>query len=440
MTISKRFEDLRGALDWLLSSSWENMKPGLERTRELLDRLGNPQDKLKIIHIAGTNGKGSTSAMLSQVYSKAGFKVGLYSSPELSLFNERIRIDNKPISNDDLLRGINQIAAVAEGMEDHPSQFELATALAFQYFEESGCDLVVLETGLGGRLDSTNVVKSPLATIITPISYDHTGILGSSLAEIAKEKAGILKDGVPLALAPQKEEALNVIFRQAGRKMSSIYQVKEENIRNLGHQGEGQHFSYTTSLGRAYEDQVLNLLGDYQLINAATVLEAIDALAEHLPSPREAIREAFKTVTMPGRFEILKERPLWIADVAHNPQGIEALVQSIQSYYPKKKVNLLFAVFADKEVDLMLKHLSVIVEDYSLFPLDHARAMPLDKLEQVIQDMDPKKQIHSYESLEEAVRSLEHRAQEDNLILACGSLSFMGSLRDMILGKAVSRR
>lgn len=438
MTDKKHFEQLDEALAWMLAPSLEDMKPGLDRTFALLERLGNPQDNLRIVHIAGTNGKGSTSTLLGQVYIEAGFKVGLYTSPELNAFNERIRINNQPIPDEDLLQGINQLADLSQDFEDQPSQFELSTALALQYFEDQGCDLVILETGLGGRLDSTNVVQKPLATIITPISYDHTGILGSTLSDIAQEKAGILKDGVPLVLAPQDEEALKVLHREAGRHMAPIYAVDMDRLEKLEITENGQRFSYRTSLGRLYEDQELNLLGDFQLVNAATVLESIDALADHLPSPREVIRAAFKKVTMQGRFEVLQKNPLWIADVAHNPQGISALVDSVKTYFPKRKVSLLFVVFADKEVEKMLKLLAPIVEDYTVFHLDHKRALDRDKLVDYIEAMDPGKGIYIYDSLDDAVKHLQTDRSEDSLILSCGSLSFMGPLRSLVLGETVA--
>lgn len=433
-----QFSSLDQGLDWLLSARWEKSKPGLSRTFDLLSRYDHPQRDLTYIHLAGTNGKGSTALMINQIYLEAGYKVGLYLSPEINRFNERIRINGRPIPDDDLLDLINSLVPRSAAMEDKPSQFEMLTAIALLYFRRQACDLVILETGMGGRLDSTNVIPPPLLSLITPIGLDHTRYLGDRLTDIAGEKGGIIKEGSRCILTPQEEEADRVLTRICKDRNVPLIKVSEDRIHDLGFDGDRQSFSYTCSNGRHYEKLELRLLGRYQQINAAAALEAVLSLEEDFPVAEDHIRAGLRSAINEGRFEILQKNPLWIADVAHNPQGTKKLLESIVHYFPDRKVHLLVGVFADKDYRTMLKILSTITRSYSCISPPSARALPAEELAAYIRTIDPTAEVAAYSSPEEAVTALmaEDRRQDDAILyLVTGSLSFMGKVRSLFLDR-----
>ena len=325
---------------------WRSSRLGLDRTRELLAGLGNPQDRLRVVHVAGTNGKGSTCAFLASILQQAGYKTGLFTSPYIIEFADRIRVDGCNIAPDDLLDVTLAVREVAEAMPDHPTEFELMTAVAFEHFAREECDICVVEVGLGGRLDSTNVLAAPEACIITPIALDHTELLGDTLAAIAAEKAGIVKPGVPMVSAPQDPEALGVIAAAAAQRQAPFTCVDTDQL-----DGTPSGFSY-----RGWQDLALGLLGSYQTVNAATTLEAVDVLrARGWDIPDEAVREGLANTVWPGRFERIGDDPTFIVDGGHNPQGAQVLIESLEQRYPGRPVLFIMGVLGDKDYRAMAR-------------------------------------------------------------------------------------
>ncbi|MGB4588175.1 MAG: folylpolyglutamate synthase/dihydrofolate synthase family protein, partial [Clostridiaceae bacterium] len=327
---------------------------GLERIGKLLELLGNPEKKLKFVHVAGTNGKGSTVAFLSSILIEAGYKVGMYTSPGLHRFNDRIRVNNHDIE-DERLAEITGIVKekidlmISENMES-PTEFEIVTAIAFLYYLEMSCDIVVLEVGLGGRLDSTNIIPAPLVSIITTIDYDHMDILGNTLTEIAREKAGILKRGTELILYPQQDEAEKVILKTADELKIKVHKVSFDDIEILDHD------EYRQSFKKDDEVYTIGILGEHQIKNAATAMEAAKVLRnkEFIISNTQ-LKNGLSNARWPGRFEILSHQPLYVADGAHNLQGVKVLADNLRKYFTGKKVIFIMGVLRDKKYEEMVR-------------------------------------------------------------------------------------
>ena len=325
---------------------WRSSRLGLDRTRELLAGLGNPQDKLRVVHVAGTNGKGSTCAFLASILQEAGYKVGLFTSPYIIEFADRIRVNGRNIAPDDLMDVTLAVREVAEAMPDHPTEFELMTAVAFSYFARQECDICVVEVGLGGRLDSTNILERPEACVITPIALDHTELLGDTLAAIAGEKAGIVKPGVPVVCAVQPPEAQAVIAARAAEQNAPLSCV---DINRL--EGSAGDFSY-----RGWQHLTLGLLGSYQPENAATALEAVLVLRDcGWNIPDSAVEGGLAGTYWPGRFELLGDEPVFIVDGGHNPQGAQVLIESLEQRFPDRPVIFVMGVLGDKDYKAMVR-------------------------------------------------------------------------------------
>lgn len=409
---------------------------GLERTYKLLELLGNPHKKGKFIHIAGTNGKGSTTAMLVELLRERGYKVGMYTSPFLEEFEERIQINGVNIPKSILAELITRIkVAVDKVIEEgynHPTEFEIITCLMLLYFAEENVDYGVIEVGLGGRLDSTNVI-TPILSIITSISFDHMNLLGNTLAEIAKEKAGIIKDGVPVVIYPQEEEALKSIKEKCLETKSKLTVtdlsmgkfvdvVDEDNIYQLVDINlDGENFEVK-----------LPLLGEHQINNLLVALEAYKeiCLREGIDFSKEDIKEALRKVKWIGRLEVMNKKPLVVIDGAHNIQGISKLKINVEKYFKYKRLFLLLGILADKEVEKMVE---VIVPDaykvYSLTPLS-TRAENAEELKKVIDKYN--NNCVAYESYDEALKCALDEADENDLILISGSLYMIGDMRRKI--------
>lgn len=343
------------ALAYIHSVSWKGSRPGLSRISELCRRLGNPQRGLRFIHVAGTNGKGSFCRMLSGILSAAGYRTGLFTSPFVKSFNERIMIDNTEISDADLARDTETVRACADAMEDKPTEFELITAIGFVYFKRMQCDVVVLECGMGGRLDSTNVIEDPLLSVITGIDFDHTAYLGDTVEAIAAEKAGIVKSGCPCLWGGSDDSACRVIATVAAEKGSSFHAVDLSRLRVREMTLDGTAFDFGN-----LTDLHLSLLGTYQPRNAATVLTAVEILQnEGLNISEAAIRKGLATAVWHARFELLRRSdPVTLYDGGHNPQGVRAAAESIRAYFPNQKVNILSGVMADKDYNAMISSLA----------------------------------------------------------------------------------
>ncbi len=359
------------ALEYIHSVVWKGSRPGLERITELLEKLNNPQNGLKFIHIAGTNGKGSNSAMLESVLRAAGYKTGLFVSPYIKHFNERICVNGTPISDEDLAAATAHVRPFADGMADAPTEFELITAIGLVHFLKEKCDVIVLETGMGGRLDSTNVIKDPLACVITGIAMDHTAFLGDTVEKIAAEKAGIIKAGSPVVWGGYDKGARSVIENKA-REMGSFFVAAEDTpmkVREMTLSGT------VVDYGKR-ENVRLPLLGTYQPQNLATVLSTVDVLQSRgLQIPEEAVRAGLAAVRWRGRFEKLCDKPLIFSDGAHNPEGIAAAAKGIAHYFPDRPVALLTGVMADKDYTDMVRMLApVTCRVFTLTP-DNPRSL-----------------------------------------------------------------
>ena len=405
------------ALEYIHGVSWTFCKPGLERIGELCEKLSHPQKKLKFIHVAGTNGKGSTSAMLDSVLRAAGYKVGLYTSPYIRVFNERMRIDGENIPDDELASLTEYIKPIAEQMSDKPTEFELITALAFEYFARHNCDVVILEAGMGGRLDSTNIIDTSVLSIITGIALDHTAFLGDTVEKIAAEKAGIIKKGVPVIYGGVDASAKAVIESKAKEMNSDFTAVDYSTLKINSMELEGTSFDYAN-----YSDLKISLLGSYQPRNCAIVLNAVEALRkEGIEISDSALREGLSSAKWQGRFEMLSREPLIIFDGAHNPQGIEAAVESVKLYFKDERICLVTGVLRDKDYTYIASKLAEVAKCAFTFTPDSPRALDASEYATVLQGAGIEAQ--SSESIKFAIEKAKLYATANNCPIICaGSL------------------
>lgn len=404
-------------LEYIHSVNWCFCKPGLERIRILCEALGDPQDSLKFIHIAGTNGKGSFCSMFSSVLRAAGYTVGTYTSPYILRFNERMSVNGEDISDDELCDIIERIRPIADGMTDKPTEFELITAAAFLYFYEKKCDLVVLECGLGGRLDSTNIIKAPLLSVITGIALDHTSVLGDTVEQIAAEKAGIIKQGSPCLWCGSDEKAFNIIKQKADSISSPLYCVDRSAAEIKEFSLSGTVFGY-----KSYKDIKINLLGEYQIDNAVNVLNAVDILkSKGVTISDSAVRSGMEKARWHSRFEIINRSPLIIADGSHNPEGVVSAVKSVKRYFGSKKVNILTGVMRDKDYSFIAKEISSVANRVYCITPDNPRALPAEEYSEVYKGLGLFSQ--GFGSIETAFFAAAENSLDENLPLIClGSL------------------
>ena len=348
---------------------------GTDCEKELLSLLGNPQDKLRFIHVAGTNGKGSFCSMMSSVLQKQGYKVGLYTSPYIVVFNDRIRVNGLPIAEDDINDLFLRVRQKADTMKTPPSSFDFITAAAFLWFYETKCDIVVLEVGLGGRYDSTNVIKNSLLSVITGIAFDHTEILGDTIEKIAWEKAGIIKENCPALYGGNDEKALAVIEKECEEKHSELTVKNPDSLKILSTTLDGTEFEFD---GKEY---FIRLLGLYQPANAATVLAAIDVLRKHgFEISETAVKDGLSSAVWQARFEKIADEPVVLYDGGHNPQGVRAAVESVRAYFRDKKINLLVGILADKAHGEMAEELAKIADRVICIAPPSPRALPAEAL------------------------------------------------------------
>lgn len=405
---------------------------GLDRMEGLLRRLGNPQDDLKVIHVAGTNGKGSVSKYLEEGLSACGYKMGLYTSPYIETFNERIRYDGADISDEDLEYYGQKVVSAAEAMVadglDSPTEFEVVTAIAFLYFADRQADITILEVGLGGIGDSTNVVKSPLASVITSISYDHMAQLGSSLAEIAVNKAGIIKTGCPVIANVPQRDAAKIIARKAYAMGSRLYDIS--GIRAAV--SDETPFSQKVSMElyeKSYSDVEISMVGRHQAENLKTALATLEILRKSgaVKLDREALYEGLKRARQPGRFEVISEDPLVIIDGAHNEAGAQALQETMAQHFAGKKILLVAGILADKEIDSIVKFLTKITDHIIVTEPDNPRKLAAEKLAEHVADFGVAAEAVS--DVEAAVHRAKELADGYDVILFAGSLYLIGDVR-----------
>ena len=414
--------NIQEALAYIDGTLWFGSRPGLSRTEELLDKLGRPQDRLKCVHIAGTNGKGSCAAMLASILRAAGFRTGLYTSPYLFRFHERMQINGEPIGDEALAALMTRIQPLAEAMEDHPTEFELITAAALLWFAESGCDIVVLEVGLGGRLDATNVIPAPEAAVIMNIGLDHTAVLGDTVEQIAGEKAGILKPGCEAAVYQQQESVLEVIRQRAAAVGAEVHVADFSQIVPEFDSLEGQSFLYK---GEPY---ALALLGAHQLRNAAVVLETVEILRRRGWRLEQGdVEHGLYAASWPARFELVSEEPPFIVDGGHNPQCAESVRDNLLHYFPRSRRVLLVGVLADKDYPALFEILNEAADAWVCVTPDSDRALPGEKLAAWLQRFG--KPVTVCGSIPDGVDAARELAEGDGMACAVGSLYMAGAVR-----------
>lgn len=417
------------ALSYIHSVSWKGSVPGLSRTRELLARLGNPQEKLKFVHIAGTNGKGSTAAMLASVFRAAGYRTGLYTSPFILCFNERMQVDGEMISDEELAEITEFVRPHAEAMQDHPTEFELVTAIAMVYFMRHKCDIVSLEVGLGGELDSTNVISTPEASVICNIGLDHTEVLGDTLEKIASAKAGIIKGGD--AVIYRGKPSVEQVFADAcARTGARLHKADFDGIHLKHADFTGQVFD----LG-ARKDLEIPLLGEHQLKNAAVVVATVDALtAKGWKISEEQLRRGLKTVSWPGRFELLRKKPVFFVDGGHNPQCMAALAKNLEQYLSGRRLIALTGVMADKDYSDMYRTMAPYFSAFVTVTPENPRALPAEKLAEMLAQFG--KPVTACASVKEGVETAIRLASgENDAVVAFGSLYMVGDIRTAAMEK-----
>ena len=397
------------SLTFLYGLQQLGIKLGLQNIRRLAELLGNPQQNLKFIHIAGTNGKGSTCAMLESIYRHAGYKVGLYTSPHLVSFRERIQVNRTPIPKDDVSRLTGLIAKVIQThftQDNSPTFFEATTAMALLYFAEQGCDLVIWETGLGGRLDASNIVN-PLASVITTIHYDHQKWLGNTLAEIAREKAGIIKPGVPAITCKQLQEAETVIRKVASNVGAPFFQAEDSLLNEP-----------------PIKDAKLALKGPHQKTNAALALLTVKVLMEKIPVPIQACVQGLESVYWPARFQILKlsQNQIVVVDGAHNQSGAERLMETLNLEFPGQKPTFIIGVARDKDWEQILRLIGRHAQTVYCVPLRTSRTADPLQLSKLLQEEYP--QLHV--AVAGCFREAFAQCANSPLVVVTGSLYLAG--------------
>lgn len=414
--------DYQEALAYIDGVAWFGSRPGLSRVTELLHRLGDPQNRLKFVHIAGTNGKGSCAAMLASVLKTAGYKTGLFTSPYLFRFNERMQINGREIDNDVLADVVTRVSIPAEIMEDHPTEFELMTAAAMLWYAEEGCDIVVLEVGLGGRFDATNVISRPEVSVIMNIGLDHTKILGDTVEKIAAEKAGIIKAGCPCVLYQQSDSVTQVIRQRCGEVGAELHIADFSAIKTEFDSLEGQVFTYK---GEAY---AIPLLGAHQLKNAAVVIETAETLRRRgWKLPHEDVEHGLYAVSWPARFEVVSDGPCFVVDGGHNPQCAQTVAENLKKYFPGCRRVLLIGVLADKDYRSLADILAPEADEFVCVTPNSDRALPAEELAQVLRPYG--KPVTVCESIKEGVSAAIDAAGQDGMVCAVGSLYMVGEIR-----------
>lgn len=366
------------AIQYLQGTNRAFCKPGTERVAELCALLGNPQKDLSVVHVAGTNGKGSFCVILASLLQSAGFKVGRFSSPALRRINECVTVNGREISDEDVSRLVALLQPLADGQTDRPTEFEILTALAFRYFWEQTCDFVILECGMGGWTDATNVIHRPLLSVITGISVDHASFLGRTVPEIATHKAGIVKENCPALWCGKDPEAERVIRRVCSEKNAELFTVPKDTL-----QIKKADLTETVFDFDGDSDLSLSMLGLYQPENAANALTALKILG--ISPDRKQLTDGLLRAHLSGRFEVLSRSPLVIADGGHNPDGVARAVESIQAYFPKQKVVLISGIMRDKEYETVAEILAPVAHGVYTVTPDNPRSLPAEEFAAVFE-------------------------------------------------------
>ncbi|GAA0221613.1 bifunctional folylpolyglutamate synthase/dihydrofolate synthase [Metaclostridioides mangenotii] len=423
------------ALKYISNTNRFGMKLGLETITKLLELLGNPQENLNIIHVAGTNGKGSVCSFISNILIDGGYSVGLYTSPYLENFTERIRVDKKEIPRDEVARIVQlideKISIMLKEGYSSPTEFEIVTAMAFYYYNYCKVDYVVLEVGLGGRYDATNVINSSLVSVITSISLDHIGVLGDTIPKIAYEKAGIIKENGAAIVYGQKREAEEVIKDICKQKNAEFIGVEFGSIEVVKSDVKSQVFNYTSSDSK-YENIEIALIGEHQIKNSILAINTIEYLNKNhkINISIDNIKSGLLKTEWPGRIEVIKEKPLFIIDGAHNLDGAKSLAKVLEKNFSGKKGILIIGMLKDKDVDSVLEVLTPyfkkVVATYPVSDRSMETELLKEKISKYVED------VVAIENINNAVEYAIGKSNEDDVIIAAGSLYMIGSIRTII--------
>lgn len=416
--------DYLESINYIHGIEWFGPKGGLDRIKELLDRLGNPQDGLKFIHVAGTNGKGSCASMCASVMKSSGYKTGLFISPYLYRFNERMQINGREIEDDTLAEHVTLVKAAVDSMTVKPTAFEVMTATALSWYASEGCDIVVLEAGLGGRDDATNVITRAEVSIIMNIGLDHTSVLGETIEEIAANKAGIIKPECPCVLYGQSEKVENIVAGVCEEKGCSCTVADFSAIEPGFDSLEGQSFTYRG------EEYAIPLLGGHQRKNAAVVIEAVNVLRNNgWKISQDQLEHGLYSVFWPARFELVSEDPYFVLDGGHNPQCATTVVENLGAYFPGMKHIMLVGVLKDKDYETLFKILNLAADEYVCITPDSPRALPASELAAHLEKYG--KPVTVCESVEDGVFEARDRAEfTGGMACAVGSLYMAGKIRE----------
>ena len=416
------------AIEYISSVSWKGTVPGLERTQKLLELMGDPHKKLKYVHVAGTNGKGSTCAMVSSILRKAGYKTGLYTSPHIYRFNERIQINGEDITDEELAAATEYVKPLAQSMAESPTEFELVFCIAVECFKRRGCDIIVTEVGMGGALDATNVIPAPEVAVIVNIGLDHTEFLGNTVEEIAAEKAGIFKEGSSAVIYPSGASVEAVLEGGCKEKGISCRKADFGSIVPLSHSLEGQTFDCGER-----KALFLPLLGQHQMHNCCVALHVIDALTERgWKITGQNIREGLRDTVWPGRFHIMGRDPLFIIDGGHNPQCFDALMKNVEDYLPDKRIIGLTGVLADKDYGDMYKAVLPMVEQFVCITPPTPRKLEAAALAEHLGQNGAK--ATACDTIPEGVALARKLAGGDGVVLCFGSLYSIGDIQKAYTG------
>lgn len=409
------------AVEYIHGYSWLGSRPGLERTEALLKAIGNPERELKFVHVVGTNGKGSTSAMTASILTAAGNRTGLYTSPYLRRFHERMSVDGVEITDGELAEITRFVGDRADMLAEHPTEFELVTCIALEFYRRRGCDIVVLEAGMGGRLDSTNVIPAPEAVVITNIGLDHTGVLGDTAEAIAAEKAAVIKPGCQVVLYRQSPSVMAVVEEVCARRGAELHVAGTGGMELLSDTLEGQKIRWYG------KELTLPLLGEHQRHNAAVALTVAGVLGEKWGITPDALSAGLADARWPGRFELLSRKPRFIVDGGHNPQCAEAIAVNLNRYFPGEPVTVLIGMLADKDYPLVCDVIAPCAARFVTVTPDSPRALSAEELAAHLGRFG--KPVTAASSVEEGVALACGQAGPEGVVCAFGSLYMTGDIR-----------
>lgn len=412
------------AIDYIEQTDTPRQRYGLEKLKQALHLMGDPQEKVPYVHIAGTNGKGSTASMLSSILNHAGLRCGLYTSPHLQRYNERFQIAGEPISDEQLIQSVQRVQQVCEQLGGTPIVFEVLTLMAFELFARLDCQIAVLEVGIGGRLDSTNCIPSPQAAVVTQLGLDHTETLGDTIEQIAWQKGGIAKPGSRLVMAAQQEEAMEVV-RQICRQEDCAFCVADpKRMQLLSSTLKGQRV-----LDEHFGELLIPLAGGHQIKNAANVLCTVEQLVQRgWKIPTEAVRDGLAAAKWSARFELLDESPYFILDGGHNPQCVQAAMDALEQFFPGKKAVILTGMMQDKDTEQMLEQMAEHAACFVCLHPDSPRALSAEQLAQQVKERFGLPAF-CCESIAQGVALAQEKAGSDGLVCALGSLYLAAEVR-----------